>query len=222
MQLFQLHILLRTNWLKTIRFNFYYFPIKKAVKFPVLVSYHTVLRSLRGGVKIEGKASPGMLLLGYQRVGFLDVRYNRTIWEVSGCVVLKGKCIRIGSGSTLSVSGECVLGDSLTMTGRSTVVCKDKIVFGNNVLISWDVLFMDTDYHSIYDENHQLINKDRPIIVGDNVWIGCRTTVLKGTSLPSNSIIAAGTIASGVMEQEGCIYTTNKTILKEGVTWEIV
>jgi len=162
-----------------------------------------------------------MLQLGYQRVGSLDVVNNRTIWEVRGKVVLNGKCIRIGSGSSITVIGECILGDSLIITGRSTIICRDKIVFGRNVLISWDVLLMDTDFHNIYDEEFQLINEDKPILIGDNVWIGCRSTVLKGTILPSNSIIAANSVVSGKMEKEGCIYSSNKRILKERVSWTI-
>lgn len=43
--------ILGTNWLKTIRVNFHYFPIKQAVKLPILVARRVVLQQLRGGGK---------------------------------------------------------------------------------------------------------------------------------------------------------------------------
>lgn len=49
MQKNRISVLLHTNWLRTIRFNFYYFPFRQAIKFPVLVAYHVVFQSLMGG-----------------------------------------------------------------------------------------------------------------------------------------------------------------------------
>lgn len=84
----------------------------------------------------------------------------------------------------------------------------------------YDVLIMDTDYHEIYDEEKQLINIDKPISVGESVWIGCRSTILKGSIIPSNCVIAACSIISGELKKDGCIYSSNKKIIKEGICWE--
>ena len=210
---------LGTNWLKTLRINFHYFPLKLAVRLPILVSNRTVLKELRGGVKIDGPIKTGMLLLGYQRLGIHDGYYNRTVWQVSGQLTLKGDKIDIGRGSTLSVSGNCYLGDHFTITGKSTIICRKRIYFGNGVLISWDALIMDTDYHHITDDEGRVINDEKPIIIGDEVWVGCRSTILKGTTIPSKSVIAAGSLVAGKMEEENCIYTSNRKIIKRNIDW---
>ena len=161
-----------------------------------------------------------MLLFGYHGLGTQDYFYERTVWKVSGTVRLGGSRISIGGGSRFCVSGSCSLGDHFTISGRSTVICHHSIQFGNNSLLSWDILVMDTDFHRIFDLSGHLINQDKSIIIGDKVWVGCRSTLLKGSVIPSNSIIAAGSIISGKLEKENCIYTTEKRILKENIYWE--
>ena len=51
---------------------------------------------------------------------------------------------------------------------------------------------MDTDFHKIYTNNNEYqINQDSEIIIGDKCWIGCRSLILKGVTIPNNAIIAA-------------------------------
>lgn len=209
-----------TNWVKTLRINFHYFHFKQAVRLPILVSKRTVFQELRGGVNIEGPVTTGMMLLGYQRLGIHDGFYNRTVWQVSGQITIRGERIDIGRGSTLCVSGNCYLGDHFTITGKGTIICKKSISMGSGVLISWDTLLMDTDYHTITDDQGIVINEDKPITLGNNVWVGCRTTILKGTSIPSNSVVAAGSVISGRMEEGNSIYTSDRKILKRNISWQ--
>lgn len=199
--------------------NFHYFPFKTAVRLPIFVSYRTCFHKLAGGVLIETNVSTGMLLLGYRRLGIQDVCYDRTIWEVDGTIRLRGKRIDLGRGSKICVSGDCTFGDRFTITGRSTIICKKRMMFGINNLISWDVLIMDTDVHKICDINGNKINEDEMIEIKDNVWVGCRATILKGSIIPNNTVIAACAIIKGKMELENCIYTSNRKQLKEGVVW---
>lgn len=211
--------ILGTNWLKTIRVNFHYFPIKQAVKLPILVARRVVLQQLRGRVKVEGPVTTGMLLFGYKGVGFIDAFYERTLWDVTGVVTIKGKRLDIGKGSRFCVYGNLYLGDRFSISGRSTIICKKEISFGDNVLLSWDVLVMDTDLHVIRNSFGEIINQDKAIAIGNDVWIGCRTVILKGSSIPCNTIIAAQSIISGKLTKEGCIFSSNHSIIKECVSW---
>lgn len=210
---------LGTNWLKTIRLNFHYFSLKQAIRFPILVAHRTVFKKLGGGISIEGPLTTGMFLFGYQGVGSIDAFYERTLWDVAGIVTIKGKRIDIGRGSKFCVYGNCFLGDRFSISGRSTIICNKDITFGDNVLLSWDVLIMDTDLHKIHNSDGSIINKDKSIIIGDNVWIGCRTVVLKGSIITSNTVIAANSLISGKLEKERCIYSSNQKIIKENVSW---
>lgn len=170
-------------------------------------------------MKIDGPLSTGMMLLGYKRLGIHDGYYNRTVWQVSGTITIKGEKIDIGRGSSLCVSGDCYFGNRFSITGKGTVICRKHISFGDGVLISWDTLILDTDYHTITDNEGNVLNEDKPIVISNDVWVGCRATVLKGTTIPSKSIIAAGSVVSGKMLEEGCIYSSDRKILKNCINW---
>lgn len=50
---------------------------------------------------------------------------------------------------------------------------------------------MDIDFHSLTDMQGNILNYDREILIGKNVWIGCRCTVLKGTTIMDNVVVGA-------------------------------
>ena len=50
------------------------------------------------------------------------------------------------------------------------------INFGDDNLLSWDILMMDTDFHKIISSDGEERNKPSAIDVGNHVWIGCRVT----------------------------------------------
>ena len=212
--------LLQIDFIKSIRLSFHYFTLRDALKLPILVSWRTRLQVVRGGVKTECKVIPGMLKFGFRGLGTQDSYYERSIWEVDGVLRFSGPKVHMGRGTRLSVSGECTFGNDVTITGRSTVMCQNRVKFGDGVLVSWDVLIMDTDGgHSIFDDEGHVLNKDRAIDIGNKVWIGCRTTVLKGATIPDNSIIAACSVVTGKMDYKGCVYTSGGKILKESISW---
>lgn len=179
--------------INTLRFNFKYFIFKDAILFPVFVSSNTYLRHLKGEIQIEkGELEPGMIRIGYGDVGIFDKKNSRAIWETGGTVIFKGEA-NIGHGSKIVVgkSGRLIFGERFSISAESAIICFCEIEFGNDCLLSWDVLIMDTDFHKIYSLGTvDQINLDKKITVGDDCWIGCRSLILKGAILPRNTIVA--------------------------------
>ena len=79
---------------------------------------------------------------------------------------------------------------------------------------------MDTDFHKIYDEilNEQ-INEDEKVTIGNHVWIGCRTVILKGTLIGDNCIVAANSTLSKEFREENVILGRINKLIKRGVEW---
>ena len=205
---------------KTLRFNLHYFPFKTALKLPVVVSHRTYLRELHGKVELPEKVETAMVKIGFGDVGHYDRKRSRGIWQVSGTVSFGGKA-SIGHGSKLSVRGHLSLGANFNMTAESTIVCAKEIRFGDDCLLAWDILVMDTDEHPLYDMESQRINPDKPILVGDHVWIGCKCVLLKGAEVPSNTVLAAGTLLKTTFAGEHQVIGGNPpTVLKRDVRWE--
>ena len=229
---------------KTLRFNFHYFPFKTALKLPVVVSHRTYLRELHGKVTLPEKVETAMVKIGFGDVGHYDRKRSRTIWQVRGTVAFGGKA-SIGHGSKISVRGDLKLGADFNMTAERTIVCAKEIRFGDDCLLSWDILVMDTDEHPIYyrhetarhetrdsspvpcsevpspASNNNRINPDKSILVGNHVWIGCKCVLLKGTEVPDNTVVAAGTLLTSSFSGEHQVIGGNPpSILKHDVRWE--
>jgi len=205
---------------KTLRFNLHYFPLKTALKFPVVVSHRTYLRELHGKVELPEKVETAMIKIGFGDVGHYDRKRSRGIWQVSGTVSFGGKA-SIGHGSKLSVRGHLSLGAGFNMTAESTIVCAKEIRFGDDCLLSWDILVMDTDEHPLYNKEDERINPDKAILVGNHVWIGCKCVLLKGAEVPDNTVVAAGTmLKSAFAGNDQVIGGEPPTILKRDTRWE--
>ena len=205
---------------KTLRFNLHYFPLKTALKLPVVVSHRTYLRELHGKVELPEKAETAMVKIGFGDVGHYDRKRSRSIWQVSGTVSFGGKA-SIGHGSKLSVRGDLKLGAGFNMTAESTIVCAKEIRFGDDCLLSWDILVMDTDEHPLYNKENERINPDKAIVVGNHVWIGCNCVLLKGAEVPDNTVLAAGTLLKSPFTGENQVIGGNPpSILKRNVCWE--
>ena len=100
---------------KTLRFNLHYFPLKTALKLPVIVSHRTFLRELHGKVTLSETVDTAMVKIGFGDVGHYDRKRSRTIWQVSGEVNFRGKA-SIGHGSKISVRGKLELGERFNIT----------------------------------------------------------------------------------------------------------
>jgi acetyltransferase-like isoleucine patch superfamily enzyme len=83
------------------------------------------------------------------------------------------------------------------------VICAAlSVKIGKECLLGADVMIVDNDFHPINADgrryNRNLANvAAAPVVVGDNVFIGARSIVLKGVSIGSNSVIGAGSVVVG-------------------------
>lgn len=206
--------------IKSIYFNFKTLPFEQAIKMPVKLSSNVVLRNLQGKIIIDSKVFfRGMIEIGYGDVTHIDKRYPRTIIDLKGIIVFKGPA-HIGHGSSLRVEGKLELGDQFRITARSTIVAKKEVIFGNKCLLSWDILVMDTDFHNITDLNGVILNKPTEIIIGNKVWIGCRSTILKGAKIPDSSIVGANSIVTKEFNNGSVIIAGQPgKVVKENIAW---
>ena len=107
------------------------------------------------------------------------------------------------------------------ITGRTSIICSKEISFGDSCLLSWDILIMDTDFHSIIDKGGKMLNPNKSIIIGNNVWIGCRNTILKGVTIADNVVISAGSKITKNIDEPNVIVggTDSQKILKRESLW---
>lgn len=220
------HLIVQINWIKTFLFNFYYFSPKVAMRFPAFIYRRTVFNNMGGRITLCGAIRTGMLRVGAPEIGMQDFRYSRTVWQVRGGVFIHGQTI-IGRGCRISVNdnAELILGDNFVVNGDLELVCNKQIRIGNDCLLSWGCLIMDTDFHTISTlYGNDALNPDSSIMIGDHVWIGCRCTILKGAAIPTNSVIAANSTITKKLYENNVIYGghgQSVAILKKSIEWHL-
>lgn len=208
---------------KSLYFNIYYFGILKGIKLPILLSNKVKLLKMSGIVELVNmEIKTGVVKIGFESIGVFDYKKSRSIWEVSGIVRLNEN-ITIGQGAKICVlkNGVLEIGKNFNLTGESKIICNKNIIFGDNCLIAWDNLFMDTDFHNVVNLDNIILNNDKEIRIGNKVWIGNGSTILKGTKILDNTVIASNSRVSSKFNIGEVIIGGNPgKIIKENIKWK--
>jgi acetyltransferase-like isoleucine patch superfamily enzyme len=88
-------------------------------------------------------------------------------------------------------------GNHFSLGSLSNIICFRKIRFGNDVLISWECQFFDTDFHFIIQNENTINDNCGEVTIEDATWIGARATILKNTILARKTIVGANSVCSG-------------------------
>jgi len=158
-----------------------------------------------------------MIKIGFNRVGIYDIKYERSILQIDGTVKFKG-CAVFGQGARICIMsrGNLLIGKQFLNSAAMTIICKKKIVIGDNVLTSWNTLVMDTDFHNVVDTSTGIVNnRAKEIFIGNNVWIGTRAVVLKGTRIQNGCVVGAMSLVSGKYNKSECLIAGNPAIIKK-------
>ena len=95
-----------------------------------------------------------------------------------------------------------------------------KIEIGKDCMFSADIVIMNTDVHKIYDTTTNLkTNEGKEISIGNHVWLGIRTIVLKGVNIGDNSIVAAGSIVTKDVKANTVVSGNPARQVKENRNW---
>lgn len=116
-----------------------------------------------------------------------------------------------GSLLLFKFDGEIIIGDNCFIGEGTKLWSAEKLIIGNNVLISHNVSIVDTNAHEINNferaERYQeLVTKGhwdtkgsiltKPVHIKDYAWISFNATVLKGVTIGKGAIIAAGSVVT--------------------------
>ena len=118
--------------------------------------------------------------------------------------------INTAKDSTLGKSNPCKItvykNAELSFLGKvgmsnTTIVATKKIKIGHNVMIGGGVTIVDTDFHSMsytdwFTLNDEKNMKRKTVIIGDNVFIGMNSIILKGVTIGNGAVIGAGSVVS--------------------------
>ena len=111
-----------------------------------------------------------------------------------------GEKLKMRDGAKLRVrkGANCKIGRNLSIGCNSMIVCREKIIIGNGVQLASNVQIYDHD-HDFRVEGGIWAGKYKTesVEIGNNVWVGANTVILRGTKIGDNAVIGAGSIVKG-------------------------
>ena len=91
--------------------------------------------------------------------------------------------------------GKITIGNQVNINYGAGICAYQEIRIGDRVRIGPYAMILDTDFHTAgaLDEAAAAL----PVIIGDDVWLANRVTVLRGATIGAGSVITAGSVVSG-------------------------
>lgn len=114
-------------------------------------------------------------------------------------IKVKGKCrifgpliIRpIGKASKIEIGSGSFLNTEIRFGCP-----EEKVIIGKNCLIGPRVSFETMNHNLKYEEGKRRGGGSKPIILEDEVWIGCGAIILQGVIIGKGSVVAAGAVVN--------------------------
>ncbi len=90
--------------------------------------------------------------------------------------------------------GVLEIGNQVNINYGTSIGCLSSIRIGNRVRIGTFVLIVDSDFHGLHQRN--LRPHPHPVVIEDDVWLGAKSTVLKGVTVGRGSVVGTSAVVT--------------------------
>jgi acetyltransferase-like isoleucine patch superfamily enzyme len=101
-------------------------------------------------------------------------------------------------GAYLSGTGVLTIGDRSSIGAYTSVACRERVDIGRDTLIAGFCFILDVDHG--FSEPETLITQQRldirPVVIGNDVWIGTHCVVLRGVTIGDGAVVAANSVVT--------------------------
>lgn len=206
---------------KTIYFNFRTLPFSQAIKLPIFIWYNVrILDAKRGVIKFPNGLRPFMIGVGKGGTKEVIAHSYGQISIGGGTLCFLGSA-GFASGVSLDCTGDLTFGASFSTNKNAFISCSKKITFGDRVMLGDNCIIRDSDGHTV-TLNGLAKTSQRPIYIGDHVWIASHAHILKGSSIPHNCIVAYRSLVTRQFDQEGALIAGSPAkVVQTGIDWGV-
>ena len=163
---------------------------------------------------------------------YYNIRYRLIRKRVISLILYKGTKVKIYKSCDLNIEGKLFLGNPFT--NKFYQGCKYTTLLncnaGSNINIQGNVSFgpecrivVEKEAElTIKGSNGKMIDNKNPhgeVKIGNKVWIGTNSIILKDTIIGDNCIIAANSVVKGVFPENCLIGGNPAKVLRKDVQW---
>jgi len=136
--------------------------------------------------------------------------------------LVAGRGVRISRGCILVVGGRGLLSlGTRTVIGPNTrIMAATQVRIGARCMISWNCSIFDSIGHRMWLQGRDEAVVEAPITIGDDVWIGPHTIIMKGVEIGPNSIIGAGSVVRRTIPPNSLAYGNPARVVGKVDRWE--
>lgn len=132
-----------------------------------------------------------------------------------------GRLILARCGKKVNIERKAVFSSRVELGDNSGIginaLIDGKCVIGRDVMMGPDCIIY-TKNHSFSDTNIPMNlqgnQEEKPVYIGDDVWIGARVIILPGVNIGSHSIVGAGSVVTKDVP-EGAVVAGNPATVKK-------
>lgn len=151
------------------------------------------------------------------RVSNAEFRFgkNTSSWEIDR---LKVWCTR-GDNVKLTIGQDTYIGE----VDIDLCETNAELRIGNGCMFSTGIFIMCSDSHQIIDAGtNEVFNRvTKPVIIGDNCWIGRNVMMTKNVHLPDWTIVGTGAVVSKKFTEQNTVLAGNPArVVKQNVYWD--
>lgn len=208
---------------KTLYLNFKIFKFKQALKLPVFVQYNVKISGIyRGCFIIDCKIETFMIKIGFG--GSPAIHTNFSILKLSKTakskIIFNGKANFCEGIVLYSNGGLLTVGNNFFANKNCFISFDYNIIFGNDVLIGWNVNIRDSDGHKIFYNN--ISEEQSPFVkIGNHVWICSFVDILKNTCIDDECVVAYRSLVTGKkFGREKLLAGVPAKEIKSDIRWE--
>lgn len=165
-----------------------------------------ILESLVYGLKLSSDHLLSIIKIFFLKLRGYDIDYSVLLrgndfffQSVSGAIKISKNTI-IGKGNRISAggSGKILIGRNVLIDDSTYIMAHQRIEIGKNVKIA--AFCFICDFNHKYGDRKLAIAEQgyetKPVVIGDNVWIGTHSIILPGVTIGRGSVIGAGSIVT--------------------------
>lgn len=209
------------NIFKTLWVNFHYLPFKQAKKLPIFIYGKCKFMRVSGSIVLDtNHIFKGMIRINESATSPCNSGSPTEILLTMGKIVFKGEFfISTGCRVIVNNGGTLTFGDKVRINNQNTIGCFNNIEVMSNASIGHQCQIFDTNFHHIINmESNRVLRSNGPVLIGNNVWLGNRITILHGVSLAPYTIVSSNSLVTkSFMEPYSIIGGIPSKVLKVGM-----
>lgn len=133
----------------------------------------------------------------------ITVRGNFTFYEGGHIGLSEGAVLELGHGYA---------------NRNINISCRQRIRIGDGCLIGPNVVIRDADDHEILPAGSGMTVGE--VHIGDRVWIGTNVIILKGVTIGTDSVIAAGSVVTRDVPPNTLVAGVPARPVRHGIKWQ--